>query len=61
MGTIDAEMYSPSYKGQSIIKKGLGLLFKPTNAQTYILKYFISTPTCFSASVQSSGVLICAC
>ena len=37
MGTIHAEMYSSSYKGQSIIKKVLGLLLKPTNAQTYIL------------------------
>jgi len=29
----------------------------PINGQTYILKYFISTPTCFSASVQPQGVL----
>ena len=32
------------------------LLFTPTNAHTYILNYFISTSTCFSASVQSSGL-----
>lgn len=31
------------------------LLFIPTNAQTYVLKYFISTPTWFSASAPSSG------
>jgi len=33
------------------------LLFIPTNAQTHILKYFISTSRCFSASAPSSGRL----
>jgi len=33
------------------------LLFIPTNAQTYILKYFINTPICFSASAPSSESL----
>jgi len=33
------------------------LLFISTNAQTYILQYFISTPICFSASAPSSGSL----
>jgi len=33
------------------------LLFIPTNAQTYILKYFINIPTCFSASTPSSWSL----
>jgi hypothetical protein len=33
------------------------LLLIPTHARTYILKYFISTFTCFSASAPSSGSL----
>ena len=33
------------------------LLSRPTKAQTYILKYFISTATCFRASVPFSGSL----
>ena len=33
-------------------------LFIPTNTQTYILKYFISTPTYFSVSDPTIGVLI---
>jgi len=37
------------------------LLFTPTNAQTYILEYFISTPISFSASAPFSGSLkLCA-
>ena len=44
-------------KAKVLSKKVLGLLFLPTNAQTYIVKHFVSTPTCFSASAMSSGSL----
>jgi len=62
-GLLLLAVRSSQFEVQSLImalepgqgKKNKTLLFIPTNAQTYILKYFTSAPTCFSASAPCSG------